>query len=142
MAKKPVAAEVKLQITGGMATPAPPIGPTLSPHGINLMQFVQQFNDKSKDIKGVKVPVIITIYKDKTFSFVIKTPPAAILVKMALNLESGSAEPNKNKVGKITRAKLVEIAGKKMQDLSAASVDAAVRTLEGTCRSMGIEVEG
>ncbi|MFA4986407.1 MAG: 50S ribosomal protein L11 [Candidatus Brocadiia bacterium] len=141
MAKKPILIEIKLQIVGGMATPAPPIGPTLSPHGINLMQFVQQFNDKTKDIKGVKVPVIITIYRDKTFTFVIKTPPAAILVKMALSLESGSAEPNRNKVGKLTKAQLKEIAAKKMQDLSAGSTEAAMRTIEGSCRSMGIEIE-
>ena len=140
MAKKRVIAEVKLQVMGGLATPAPPIGPTLSPHGINLMQFVQQFNERTKDMKGIRVPVVITIYHDKTFSFIVKTPPASILLKMALNLDKGSSVPNRDKVGSIKRSKLREIAEKKQIDLTSHSIEAAMETLEGTARSMGIEI--
>ncbi len=140
MAKKRVVAEVKLQVTGGQATPAPPIGPTLSPHGINLMQFVQQFNERTKDAKGIRVPVIITIYHDKSFSFIVKTPPASVLIKMALNLDKGSTEPGRKMVSKITRARLREVAEKKMHDMTAHSVEAAMATLAGAARSMGVEV--
>ncbi len=141
MAKKKVTAEIKLQVTGGSATPAPPIGPTLSPHGVNIMQFVQQFNERTKEIKGVKVPVIITVYADRSFTFIIKTPPAAILLKQALKLDKGSPNPKAKKVGTISRAKLQELAEKKAEDLTSHSIDAAMRTLEGTARSMGIKVE-
>lgn len=140
MAKKKVIAEVKLQVTGGMATPAPPIGPTLSPHGINLMQFVQQFNERTKEMKGIRVPVVITIFHDKSFVFVVKTPPASVLLKMALNLDKGSSVPNRDKVGKLSRAKLREIAERKTVDLTSHSIEAAMETLGGTARSMGIEI--
>ena len=141
MAKKRIVASLKLQIVGGQATPAPPIGPTLSPHGVNIMQFVQQFNDRTKDSRGIKVPVVISIYHDKSFSFEVKTPPAAVLIKMALNLEKGSATPQSDKVGKLTQEQLREIAVKKIADLNANSIEAAMRTLAGTGRSMGVEVE-
>ncbi|GAB4161222.1 MAG: 50S ribosomal protein L11 [Planctomycetota bacterium] len=141
MAKKKVTAEIKLQVTGGSATPAPPIGPTLSPHGVNIMQFVQQFNERTKDIKGVRVPVIITVYSDKSFTFIIKTPPAAILLKQALKLEKGSPNPKAKKVGSISRATLRELAEKKAEDLTAHSIEAAMKTLEGTARSMGVKIE-
>ncbi|MDZ7814915.1 MAG: 50S ribosomal protein L11 [Planctomycetota bacterium] len=140
MAKKKVAAEIKLQITGGQASPAPPIGPTLSPHGVNIMQFVQQFNERTKDQMGIKVPVIIQIYADRSFSFEVKTPPAAVLLKMALKLDKGSPEPHEVKIAKITRDKLREIAKDKIQDLNANDIEAAVNTLAGTARSMGIDV--
>ncbi|RKY22427.1 MAG: 50S ribosomal protein L11 [Planctomycetota bacterium] len=141
MAKKRVVAELKMQVVGGQATPAPPIGPTLSPHGVNIMQFVQQFNERTKDMKGIRVPVVITIYHDKSFSFVVKTPPASILIKMALGLEKGSSVPNREKVGKLTRAQLREIAEKKMVDLNAHDIEAAMRIIEGTARSMGVDIE-
>ena len=141
MAKKRVVKEIKLQVVGGSATPAPPIGPTLSPHGVNIMQFVQQFNDRTKEMKGIRVPVIITIYHDKSFSFVVKTPPASVLLKLELGLDKASANPKATKVGSISRKKLAEIAEKKMVDLNAHSVEAAMRTLAGTARSMGITIE-
>ena len=142
MAKKRVITSLKLQIVGGQATPAPPIGPTLSPHGVNIMQFVQQFNDRTKDSRGIKVPVVISIYHDKSFSFEVKTPPAAVLIKMALNLEKGSGSPREVKVGMLTKDQLRDIAEKKMEDLNANSTEAAMLIIAGTARSMGVEVEG
>jgi large subunit ribosomal protein L11 len=142
MAKKRVVAYVKLQCPAGKATPAPPVGPALGPHGVSAPQFVQQFNDRTKSMEtGLIIPVVITIYADKTFTFILKTPPAAVLIKKAMGLESGSATPHKVKVGKLPRAKLEEIAKMKMPDLSANDLDAAARIVAGTARSMGVEVE-
>ena len=142
MAKKKVAAYVKLQCPAGKATPAPPVGPALGPHGVSAPQFVQQFNDRTKNMEpGLVIPVVITIYADKTFTFILKTPPAAVLIKKTIGLESGSKEPHKVKVGKINRAQLEEIAKAKMADLSANDLDGAVKIIAGTARSMGVEVE-
>jgi large subunit ribosomal protein L11 len=142
MAKKKVAAYVKLQCPAGKATPAPPVGPALGPHGVSAPQFVQQFNDRTKSMEpGLIIPVVITIYTDKSFTFILKTPPAAVLIKKAIGLEKGSAESHKAKVGTISRAKLEEIAKLKMADLSANDVQAAMRIIAGTARSMGVEVE-
>lgn len=142
MAKKRIVAMVKLQCPAGKATPAPPVGPALGPHGVSAPQFVQQFNDRTKSMEpGLIIPVVITIYADKTFTFILKTPPAAVLIKKAMGLESGSATPHKVKVGKLPRAKVEEIAKMKMADLTANDLDAAVRIVSGTARSMGVEVE-
>ena len=142
MAKKKVAAMIKLQVPAGKATPAPPVGPALGPHGVSAPQFVQQFNDVTKNIEpGLTIPVVITVYADRTFSFITKTPPAAVLIKKAVKLEKGSPESNKTKVGTITRAQLRDIAEQKMVDLNANDVDAAMRIIAGTARSMGVEVE-
>jgi large subunit ribosomal protein L11 len=143
MAKKKVTAQIKLQVPAQKATPAPPVGPALGPHGVSAPQFVQQFNEASKHIEaGLTVPVIITVYQDRSFTFELKSPPAAVLIKKALNLASGSAEPNKTKVGKITRDQLKQIAEAKMEDLNANDIDAAINIIAGTARSMGVEVEG
>jgi large subunit ribosomal protein L11 len=131
---------VKLQIPGGMATPAPPVGPALGQHGVNIMEFCKAFNARTEKDRGVLTPVEITIYSDRSFTFVCKTPPASFLIRQALGIEKGSGEPNKTKVGKITRSKIREIAEKKMPDLNANSVEAAMRIIEGTARSMGVEV--
>lgn len=139
MAKK-VIALVKLQIPAGKATPAPPVGTALGPHGVNIMEFTKQFNAKTQDQAGMIIPVVLTVYQDRTFSFIIKTPPAAVLIKKAINLNSGSGEPNKKKVGKIKKAQVEEIAKLKMEDLNAASVEAAMSMIAGTARSMGVEV--
>ncbi|MEN3185366.1 MAG: 50S ribosomal protein L11 [Atribacterota bacterium] len=139
MAKK-VVAIVKLQIPGGMATPAPPVGPALGQHGVNIMEFCKTFNARTEKDRGVLTPVEITIYADRSFTFVCKTPPASFLIRQALGIEKGSGEPNRTKVGKITRAKIREIAEKKMPDLNANSIEAAMRIIEGTARSMGVEV--
>lgn len=139
MAKK-VVAVVKLQIPGGMATPAPPVGPALGQHGVNIMEFCKAFNARTEKERGVLTPVEITVYADRSFTFVCKTPPASFLIRQALGIEKGSGEPNKNKVGKITRSKVREIAEKKMPDLNANSVEAAMRIIEGTACSMGVEV--
>lgn len=142
MAKKKITALVKLQVPAQKATPAPPVGPALGPHGVSAPQFVQQFNEASKHIEaGLTVPVVITVYADRSFSFEIKSPPAAVLIKKYLNLKSGSAEPHKVKVGKITQAQLKEIAEIKKADLNANDLDAAVKIIAGTARSMGVEVE-
>ena len=141
MADKEVQAKVKLQVPAGAASPAPPVGTALGPHGINIMDFVQAFNSKTADQAGMIIPVELTIYTDRSFTFITKTPPAPVLIKKAINLNKGSGEPNKNKVGKITRAQLEEIANTKMQDLNAASLDAAVSMIAGTARSMGVTVE-
>jgi large subunit ribosomal protein L11 len=140
MAKKEVT-KIKIQIPGGQANPAPPIGPALGQHGVNIMEFCKQFNARTKDNPGLVVPALITIYSDRSFSFVVKTPPAAVLLKRAVGLAKGSACPNKDKVGKIDRKQLEEIARSKMEDLNAASLEAAVSMMAGTARSMGIEVE-
>ena len=140
MAKK-VIALVKLQIPAGKATPAPPVGTALGPHGVNIMQFTKEFNAKTQDQMGMIIPVVMTVYQDRSFTFITKTPPAPVLIKKAINLNKGSGEPNKNKVGKITRAQLEEIANTKMQDLNAASLEAAVSMIAGTARSMGVTVE-
>ena len=141
MAKKKVAALIKLQVPAGKATPAPPVGPALGPHGVSAPQFVQQFNDATKNVEpGLIVPVEITVYADRSFSFITKTPPAAVLIKRALNLETASAEPNRVKVGKLTPAQVKEIAEIKMPDLNANSIEAAMKIVAGTARSMGVEV--
>ncbi len=139
MAKK-IVAMVKLQIPAGKATPAPPVGPALGQHGVNIMEFCKSYNERTARLAGTIVPVEITIYADRTFSFVTKTPPAAILLRQAAGLDKGSGEPNKTKVGSVTRKQVREIAERKMPDLNAATVDAAMRMIEGTARSMGIEV--
>ena len=142
MAKKKVTAVIKLQCPAGKATPAPPVGPALGPHGVSAPQFVQQFNDRTKSMEpGLIIPVVITVYGDKTFTFILKTPPAAVLIKKAISLDKGSPEPHKNKVGKIPRAKLEEIAKLKMPDLSANDLNGACNIIAGTARSMGVEVE-
>ncbi len=141
MAQKKIEAIVKLQIPGGQANPSPPVGPALGQRGVNIMAFTQAFNERTKDKMGVILPVIITIYFDKSFSFVVKTPPAAVLLKNAAKLEKGSPEPNRVKVGKVSRAKLREIAELKMPDLNAHTVEAAERIIEGTARNMGITIE-
>jgi large subunit ribosomal protein L11 len=142
MAKKKVTALIKLQCPAGKATPAPPVGPALGPHGVSAPQFVQQFNDRTKSMEpGLIIPVVITVYQDKSFSFILKTPPAAVLIKKAVGIEKGSSEPHKNKVAKLPKAKLEEIARMKMADLSAIDVEGAMKIIAGTARSMGVEVE-
>jgi large subunit ribosomal protein L11 len=142
MAKKKITALVKLQCPAGKATPAPPVGPALGPHGVSAPQFVQQFNERTKNMEaGLIIPVIITVYQDKSFTFILKTPPAAVLIKKAVGLEKGSAESHKTKVATLPRARLEEIAKMKMADLSANDTDAAMRIIAGTARSMGVEVE-
>ena len=141
MAKK-IKALVKLQIKGGVANPAPPIGPALGQHGVNIMEFCKQFNARTQTQSGLVIPVIITVFSDKSFSFITKTPPASVLLLKAAKLEKGSGEPNRNKVGRVTRHQVKEIAQLKMPDLNAASVEAAMRMVEGTARNMGIEVIG
>jgi large subunit ribosomal protein L11 len=140
MAKK-VIAEIKLQITAGAANPSPPVGPALGQRGVNIMEFCKAFNAQTQAQAGLIIPVIITVYADRSFTFILKTPPAAILLKRAAGIEKGSAEPNKNKVAKVKRAQVREIAELKMVDLTAGSLEAAMRTIEGAARSMGIDVE-
>ena len=132
---------IKLQIEAGKATPAPPVGPALGQHGVNIVQFTKEFNARTADQMGMIIPVVITVYADKTFSFITKTPPAAVLIKKACKLEHGSGEPNKKKVATISKADLQKIAETKMPDLNAASVEAAMSMIAGTCRSMGVKVE-
>ncbi len=139
MAKK-VTAQVKLQIPAGKATPAPPVGTALGPQGVNIMEFCKAFNAKTAAQEGLVIPVVITIYSDRSFTFITKTPPVAVLVKKACNLAKGSAEPNKNKVGKITMKQVEEIARIKMPDLNCFDLEAAVAQVKGACRSMGVEV--
>ncbi len=142
MAKK-IQAYIKLQVAAGKANPSPPVGPALGQHGVNIMEFCKAFNAETQGLEpGLPVPVVITVYADRSFTFITKTPPAAVLLLKAAGVKSGSAEPNTNKVGKVNRAQLEEIATTKMPDLNAASMDAAVRTIAGTARSMGLEVEG
>ena len=139
MAQK-VTGFIKLQIPAGKATPAPPVGPALGQHGVNIMDFCKQFNARTQDQPGMVIPVVITVYADRSFTFVTKTPPAAVLIKKACGIESGSGVPNKNKVAKITREQVKKIAEQKMPDLNAANVDTAMSMIAGTARSMGIEV--
>ena len=139
MAKK-VSGYIKLRIPAGKATPAPPVGPALGQHGVNIVEFTKQFNAKTADQGDLIIPVVITVYSDRSFSFVTKTPPAAVLIKKACNLKSGSGVPNKTKVAKITKAQVKEIAELKMPDLNAATIESAMSMVEGTCRSMGVTV--
>lgn len=141
MAKKPIKAIVKLQLPGGKATPAPPVGTALGPHGINIAEFTKQFNDKTKDRIGEITPVEMTIYEDRTFVFILKTPPAAELLKKAAGVQKGSGKPLTDKVGKVTRAQVRDIAKKKMPDLNAHDIDAAMKIIEGTARQMGLTIE-
>ncbi len=142
MAKK-VSSYIKLQVPAGSANPSPPVGPALGQHGVNIMEFCKAFNSKTQGLeKGMPVPVVITVYVDKSFTFVTKTTPAAVLLKKAAGIQKGSGVPNKDKVGKVTREQLEEIAKAKEPDLTAATMDAAVRTIAGSARSMGLEVEG
>ncbi|HON77169.1 MAG TPA: 50S ribosomal protein L11 [Spirochaetota bacterium] len=138
--KKKIMTQIKLQIPGSQANPAPPVGPALGQHGLNIMEFCKAFNDRTKDKPGTILPVVITVYEDRTYTFIIKTPPASVLVKKALKLEKGSSEPNKTKVGKITQKQLEEIAELKMPDLNANDIQAASKIIAGTARSMGVEV--
>ena len=139
MAKK-ITGYIKLQIPAAKANPSPPIGPALGQHGVNIMEFCKAFNAKTQADEGTIIPVVITVYADRSFSFITKTPPAPILIKKALGIESGSPTPNKTKVGKLTKDQVREIAQKKMVDLNAASLEAAMRTIEGTARSMGVDI--
>ncbi len=140
MAKKEMA-KIKLQIPAGAANPSPPVGPALGQHGVNIMEFCKSFNARTQDNKGMVIPVVITVYQDRSFSFITKTPPAPVLLLKAAKLDKGSGEPNKNKVGKVTKDQVQEIAQLKMPDLNAADLKAAVKTIMGTAKSMGIEVE-
>ena len=141
MAKK-VVGFIKLHVPGGQANPAPPVGPALGQHGVNIMEFCKQFNAKTQDRQGVTTPVEITVYADRSFTFITKTPPAAVLIKKAINVPKGAGVPNRDKVGTITRKQLEEIAQTKMEDLNANDLDAAVQMIAGTARSMGVEVAG
>src|SRR5690554_4100332 len=142
MAKK-IQAYIKLQVAAGKANPSPPVGPALGQHGVNIMEFCKQFNAQTQSLEpGLPIPVVITVYADRSFTFITKTPPASVLLRKALGLAKGSSRPNTEKVAKITRAQLEEIAAIKMPDLTASDMDAAVRTLAGTARSSGIDVEG
>jgi len=140
MAKK-VSGTIKLQISAGEANPAPPVGPALGQHGVNIMEFCKAFNAKTESQKGTIIPVIITVYENKSFTFITKTPPAAVLIKKALNLEKGSGEPNKNKVGALTSSQLEEIAKTKFPDLNAYNIEAAKKIIGGTARSMGVDIQ-
>lgn len=141
MAKK-VKAMIKLQCPGGQANPAPPVGPALGQHGIPIMEFCKQFNERTKDRPGLILPVVISLYEDRTFSFIIKSPPASVLLKMAAGIAKASSNPKAEKVGKVTLDQVKDIAKQKMEDLNAADMDAAVKIIKGSARSMGIEVEG
>lgn len=141
MAKK-VVAQVKLQVPAGQANPSPPVGPALGQHGVNIMEFCKTFNARTQGQEGLIIPAVITIYSDRTFTFITKTPPASVLLKRAAGVAKGSGEPNKTKVGEVTKAQVREIAEKKLPDLNATSLEAAIRTVEGTARSMGIKVVG
>lgn len=141
MAKK-IVGSIKLQIPAGKATPSPPVGPALGQHGVNIMEFCKAFNAKTQGQEGMIIPVIITVYADRSFSFVTKTPPASVLLKKAAGIEKGSGAPNKDKVGKVTKGQIEEIARLKLPDLNAYNLEAAIKTVEGTARSMGIVVEG
>ena len=137
---KGIIAQIKLQIPAGQANPAPPVGPALGQHGVNIMEFCKAFNEKTAKEQGMIIPVILTVYKDRSFSFITKTPPAAVLIKKALNLEKGSSEPNKKKVGELSRKQVEEIARIKLKDLNARNLESAVKIIEGTAKNMGIKV--
>lgn len=139
MAKKEIA-KIKLQIPAGAANPSPPVGPALGQHGLNIMAFCKEFNARTQDQKGMIIPVVITVYGDRSFSFITKTPPAAVLILKAAKIDKGSGEPNRNKVGKLSMAQIEEIAKIKLPDLNAASLEAAIKSIAGTARSMGVEV--
>jgi large subunit ribosomal protein L11 len=141
MAKKKAIAKVKLQVPAGQANPAPPVGPALGQHGVNIMEFCKAYNARTQDQEGLVIPVIITVYADRSFTFITKTPPASVLLLKAAKVPKGSGVPNKNKVGKVTRAQVEEIAKLKMPDLNACNIEGAMRIIEGTARSMGLEVE-
>ena len=141
MAKKKVVTQIKLQVEAGKANPAPPVGPALGQHGLNIMDFCKQFNAKTQKQVGLKIPVVITVYGDRSFTFITKSPPAAVLVKKELSLKTGSPTPHTVKVGNITRSQLENIAKQKMEDLNAHDMDAAVNIIAGTCRSMGVDVK-
>ena len=141
MAEKEIGNVIKLQIPAGKATPAPPVGPALGASGVNIMQFVKEFNDRTANLNGMIVPVVITVYKDKSFEFITKEPPMAVLIKKAAKIEKASGKPNKEKVAKLTKAQVEEIAKQKMPDLNAASLEAAMSMVAGTARSMGVVVE-
>lgn len=138
---KAITGKIKLQASGGKATPAPPIGPALGQHGVNIGQFVQQFNERTRELNGMTVPVVITVYADRTFDFIVKSPPAAVLLKHEAQIAKGSGVPNKEKVGKVTMEQVKKIAERKMADLNAFDINHACRIIEGTARSMGIEIE-
>jgi len=139
---KEILVKIKLQAPGGQATPAPPIGPALGQHGVNIGQFVSQFNERTKELNGTIVPIVITVYKDKSFTFEVKSPPAAVLLKQAANVAKGSGVPNKEKVGKVTAEQVRKIAEQKQKDLNAYSLEQAEKIIRGTARSMGVEIEG
>jgi large subunit ribosomal protein L11 len=141
MAKK-ITGYIKLQIPAGQATPAPPVGPALGQHGVNIMEFCKTFNARTQKDQGLIIPVVITVFSDRTFTFITKTPPASVLLLKAAGLQKGSGVPNKTKVGKVTKKQVEDIAKTKMPDLNAASLEAAIKTVEGTARSMGIEIQG
>jgi large subunit ribosomal protein L11 len=140
MAKKQVTALVKIQVTGGQATPAPPVGTALGPHGVNIGQFVMQFNDRTKEMKGTTIPVVVTIFNDRSFEFITKSPPAAVLLKQAAQIAKGAANPKADKVGKVTKAQVLDIAKIKFNDMNSSSLETASRVIAGTARSMGIEI--
>jgi len=140
--QRQVTAQIKVQVTGGQATPAPPVGTALGPHGVNIGQFVSQFNEKTRDMMGMTIPVVITVYNDRSFEFILKSPPAAVLLKKAAGVAKGSGSPLKNKVGTVTRAQVEAIAKQKYEDLNASSLEQARKMIAGTARSMGIEVIG
>ncbi|MBB01687.1 MAG: 50S ribosomal protein L11 [Rubinisphaera brasiliensis] len=137
---KQVTAVIKVQVQGGQATPAPPVGTALGPHGVNIGQFVQQFNERTKDMVGMTIPVVITVYNDRSFEFILKSPPAAVLIKQAAQIAKGSGNPLATKVGSISRDQVSEIAKTKLDDLNAANIESASRMIEGTARSMGVEI--
>jgi large subunit ribosomal protein L11 len=139
---KQVVTQIKVQVTGGQATPAPPVGTALGPHGVNIGQFVQQFNDRTKELTGTTVPVVITVYNDRSFEFIVKSPPAAVLLKQAAQIAKGAGNPKTDKVGTVTQEQLKQIARTKFEDLNAGSIDQAAKIIAGTARSMGIEVVG
>lgn len=140
MAGKELVTKIKLQVTGGQANPAPPIGPALGQHGLNIMEFCKQFNERTKDKQGVVLPVVISVFKDKTFTFILKSPPVAVALKKAAGLAKASSEPGRNIIGKVSKADVMEIAKGKMQDMNTSKIESAMRIVEGTARSMGLEV--
>ncbi len=140
--QRQVTAQIKVQVTGGQATPAPPVGTALGPHGVNIGQFVSQFNEKTRDVMGMTIPVVITVYNDRSFEFILKSPPAAVLLKKAAGVARGSGSPLKTKVGTVTGAQVEQIAKQKYEDLNASSLEQAMKMIAGTARSMGIEIIG